>query len=68
VARSGGEDAVQPRVGEIGREVAVQHEAHADRAPSGGPLGNRVRHGGIIRIDRLDQGEAVGCLACTSTA
>jgi hypothetical protein len=42
----------------IGREVAVQHEAHADSAPSGGPLVNRVRHGGIIQVDQLDQGNA----------
>ena len=62
VARGGREDAVDAGIGGVGGDVAVQHDAHADRARRGRPLGDRLRHRGVARVDRLDQGEAVGVL------
>ena len=55
-----GEDAIDAGIGGIGRSLVPQEYADSHRAFGRSPLGDRIDHGGVGRIDRLDQPETVG--------
>ena len=54
------EDTVDAGISWVGREVAVQHDAHADSARRRCPLGDCLGYRWVSRVDRLDQGKALG--------
>ena len=57
VPRGSGQNPVEPWIGGIGRYAFPHHDPDADRAVGGRPVGDRIGHPGIGRIDRLDQPE-----------
>src|SRR5262249_15763767 len=60
VAKGGAQDAVMPRIVGAALLLVSQEDADADRARRLLPLRDDVVHRGIVRVDRLDDGEAVG--------
>jgi len=61
--RRGGQSPVEAGVGGVGRNLVSQHNPDTDRALDSRPVGDRIGHCGIGRVDRLDQPEPAGCAA-----
>jgi hypothetical protein len=58
--RRGGQNAVEAGIGRVGRNLVSQHDPDADRALGSRPVGDRIGHCGVGRVDRLDQPEPAG--------
>ena len=58
--RPGGQHPVDAGIGGVLGHAAVHHDADADRARGGRPVGDRLGDAGVGGIDRLDQPEPAG--------
>ena len=58
--RGGRQHPIEAGVGRVGGRLSPHHDPDGDGALRGRPVGDRLGHPGVVRIDRLDQGEPAG--------